>query len=417
MKTIENLHSMCTENREAYFSMLNGLKANVRTLETIYGETIGSTPADTIKKFVDAVGYDDAVVAVATLVNRSAWDGRISRRAADWAASIENSLDETAAIEHGIYTNRIHCAHLDQLAGAMMKFSPEPAPIETPDEPTERPAAISIDAAPAVQLDTFQQQFTKEYEFLYAARDNVAGYQEAVKAFDEYAASADGAAFVGAFVKHRGDFISSDREAAAFMFALEALEAAKETQDAAPTFTAHAVTMPNGETFPAAWHIYAGNAIADLDLGNGKRAEITIDDASPYYISALCAAQEAERIAQAEAEAEKERQRAERRAARAADPAKQAHGPIPEKTWAGQKIKGLGYMIDFSVTYDRVMIHFDGVPTDAARAIVKEAGFYWAPTLKAWVKGLNWKAYRAALKVQDAFTTLKEAPSKPRRAA
>lgn len=415
MKTIENLRSMFTENREAYFSMLNGLKANVRTLETIYGETIGSTPADTIKKFVDAVGYDAAVVAVATLVNRSAWDGRISRRAADWAASIENSLDETAAIEHGIYTNRIHCAHLDQLAGAMMKFSPEPAPIETPDEPTERPAAISTDAAPAVQLDTFQQQFTKEYEFLYAARDNVAGYQEAVKAFDEYAASADGAAFIGAFVKHRGDFISSDREAAAFMFALEALEAAKE--NAAPTFTAHAVTMPNGETFPAVWHIFAGNAIADLDLGNGKQAEITIDDASPYYISALCAAQEAERIAQAEAAAEKERQRAERRAARAADPAKQAHGPIPEKTWAGQKIRGLGYTIDFSITFDRVMIRFDSVPTDAARAIVKEAGFYYTPTLKAWVKGLNWKAYRAALKVQERFTALKEAPSKPRRAA
>lgn len=301
-----------------------------------------------------------------------------------------------------------------------------------PDEPTERPAAISTDAAPAVQLDTFQQQFNREYETLYNARDNVAGYHEAVKAFDEYAASADGAAFIGAFVKHRGDFISSDREAAAFMFALEALDitssaalrAAPSPQgegltgaDAAPTFTAHAVTMPNGKTFPAVWHIFAGNAVAEIDLGNGKQAEITIDESSPYYISAMCAAQEAERIAQAEAEAEKERQRAERRAARAADPAKQAHGPIPEKTWAGQKIKGLGYMIDFSVTYDRVMIHFDSVPTDAARAIVKEAGFYWAPTLKAWVKGLNWKAYRAALKVQDAFTTLKEAPSKPRRAA
>ena len=92
-----------------------------------------------------------------------------------------------------------------------------------PDEPTERPAAISTDAAPAVQLDTFQQQFNREYETLYNARDNVAGYQEAVKAFDEYAASADGDAFIGAFVKHRGDFISSDREAAAFMFAISRL--------------------------------------------------------------------------------------------------------------------------------------------------------------------------------------------------
>jgi len=44
-------------------------------------------------------------------------------------------------------------------------------------------------------------------------------YNEAVTAFDEFLKTNN--KFVGEFVKHRGDFVSSDREAAAFMFALD----------------------------------------------------------------------------------------------------------------------------------------------------------------------------------------------------
>jgi len=188
--------------------------------------------------------------------------------------------------------------------------------------------------------------------------------------------------------------------------------AEQEAAPAAPSFTAHSMTTAAGETLPAAWHMYAGQVIGEITLPDGSTAAVTIDEKNAWYIPAMCAAQEAERIAQAEAAAEKERRRAERRAARAADPAKQAHGPVPEKSWIGTKVQGLGYVIEFSRTYDRTMIKFDSMPTEAARAIVKEAGFYWAPTLKAWVKGLNWKAYRAALKVQEAFTAAKEAPCK-----
>ena len=331
MKTIETITALIAENREAWFSMRNEIRASVQTLETVYGETIESKPADTIKKYVDAVGYEAATVAVASLVNRHAWDGRISRRAAAWAASIENALDEAAAEKADVYTNRIHMAHLDQLADAMRKFQPE----TTPTEPDARPEIISSNETPA--------------------------------------------------------------------------------QDAAPVFTPHSMTTPAGETFACTWHQYAGNVIAEIALPDGKTASVTIDQETPYFIPALCAAQEAERIAQAEAAAEKERRREERRALRAADPDKQAHGPIPEKTWIGTKIIGLGYTIEFSATYDRTMIIFDSIPTDAARAIVKEAGFFWAPTLKAWVKGLNWKAYRAALKVQETFARAKESPCQPKR--
>lgn len=68
-----------------------------------------------------------------------------------------------------------------------------------------------------MNIKEFLDQFNKEYEFLYN-HNNVAGYKEAVTAFDEFLPNHK--EFVGEFVKYRGDFISSDREAAAFMFAL-----------------------------------------------------------------------------------------------------------------------------------------------------------------------------------------------------
>lgn len=68
------------------------------------------------------------------------------------------------------------------------------------------------------------KQFKKEYSFLYENNDNVAGYSEAVTAFDKFLKNKANRLLVCGFVKFRGDFISSDREAAAFMFALSKFE-------------------------------------------------------------------------------------------------------------------------------------------------------------------------------------------------
>lgn len=70
-----------------------------------------------------------------------------------------------------------------------------------------------------INIEQFSKEFDKEYDFLYENYDNVAGYTEAVQAFDEFLPSHK--EFVSEFVQYRGDFISSDREAAAFMFAME----------------------------------------------------------------------------------------------------------------------------------------------------------------------------------------------------
>lgn len=73
-----------------------------------------------------------------------------------------------------------------------------------------------------INIAEFEKQFNKEYEFLYGHNDNVAGYREAVQSFDEFIKIHGD--FVGEFAKYRGDFISSDRECAAFMFALETMK-------------------------------------------------------------------------------------------------------------------------------------------------------------------------------------------------
>lgn len=70
-----------------------------------------------------------------------------------------------------------------------------------------------------INIHKFLEQFNKEYDFLYDNYDNVAGYKEAVAEGDEFIKKHP--KFVREFVEYRGDFISSDREVAAFMFALE----------------------------------------------------------------------------------------------------------------------------------------------------------------------------------------------------
>lgn len=73
-----------------------------------------------------------------------------------------------------------------------------------------------------ISMEKFCEQFQKEYNFLYDCRGYVAGYDEAVSAFDRF--QSDHADFVREFAQYRGDVVSSDREAAAFMFALDVLD-------------------------------------------------------------------------------------------------------------------------------------------------------------------------------------------------
>lgn len=122
MKTTKTIMDLCSAGKaEEYRAYREELREAVSLLEATYTETRDETPTDTVKKYMALAGSELAQIAVATLVNRHAWDGRISRRSAEWAAGIAGSWDEDAACRMGIYTNKIHLAHLDQIAQAMRK--------------------------------------------------------------------------------------------------------------------------------------------------------------------------------------------------------------------------------------------------------------------------------------------------------
>lgn len=72
-----------------------------------------------------------------------------------------------------------------------------------------------------INIKEFLAQFEKEYDFLYK-NGTVAEEDEAAQSFDKFAETHK--EFMTEFVKYRGDFISSDRKAAAFMFALQKME-------------------------------------------------------------------------------------------------------------------------------------------------------------------------------------------------
>ena len=98
----------------------NNMRSAADTIDSIYTATRDSDPAETVDRFVRAVGEDRAMATIASLVNRSAWDGRISSRNASWARGVTGAYNEDEANRAGIST-RMHLAHLDQIADAMRR--------------------------------------------------------------------------------------------------------------------------------------------------------------------------------------------------------------------------------------------------------------------------------------------------------
>lgn len=70
-----------------------------------------------------------------------------------------------------------------------------------------------------INIHEFTKAYYKEYEYLYNASGYVAGYDEAVAFGDAFIAAHPD--FVNEFNLYRHDVLSSDREVAAFAFALE----------------------------------------------------------------------------------------------------------------------------------------------------------------------------------------------------
>ena len=88
-----------------------------------------------------------------------------------------------------------------------------------------------------------------------------------------------------------------------------------------------------------------------------------------------------------------------------AAPVSEAAAPIV-KPWIGSTIEGKGWRIVFDAETQRTRIVFDAAPTDAQKAAVEAAGFYFSAQLKSWNKKLTFKAHRAALELAASLRAI-----------
>lgn len=102
--------------------LLKELNAILTALETAHREARdnSNTPNETARNFIMAVGPDKASQCMAAMIRRASWDGRISRTAKEWAASVALSEEWERRIDDA-YCEAIHMAHLSQIAEAMPK--------------------------------------------------------------------------------------------------------------------------------------------------------------------------------------------------------------------------------------------------------------------------------------------------------
>jgi hypothetical protein len=105
-------------------------------------------------------------------------------------------------------------------------------------EAAEKAAAETVRPAPVVDLDKLEKLFGEHYSRLYRSHDDDESheYREAVKEFDNRSKN-DPAfhALVDQWVQKMHDFISSDREAAAFVMALHELEEEQSKPEMVPS--------------------------------------------------------------------------------------------------------------------------------------------------------------------------------------
>ena len=84
-----------------------------------------------------------------------------------------------------------------------------------------------------------------------------------------------------------------------------------------------------------------------------------------------------------------------------------ANKPAPvDKPWIGTTITGKGWNIAFDEQTQRTRVLFQTQPTDAQKAAIESAGFYWSAQLQSWNKKLTCKAYRAAQTLAAALNAL-----------
>lgn len=189
------------------------------------------------------------------------------------------------------------------------------------------------------------------------------------------------------------------------------------------TFTADSITV-KGKTFPAEYSVTPSGAVFVFVQQEGKpeKTRIRFNPDHAEYAAALAAARNEQPAADPAPAAVEETPAApavdpapaaveEAPAAPAANPApvadgKATRGPVPEKTFIGESITGNGWKILFDGETSRTRIIFESKPTDAARAALDKAGFFFSAAMNSWNKKLTFKAYRAAQALAGELSAL-----------
>lgn len=166
-------------------------------------------------------------------------------------------------------------------------------------------------------------------------------------------------------------------------------------------FAPNTVTV-NGHTFPASYSLARGG---DVYVFTALRAAADAPEMPVRIHIGADMPMHADAVAAAQAAKDKPAPTQDKPApAQEAAPAKPSRKPAPaqdkpapaDKPWIGTTITGKGWNIAFDAKAGRTRVLFQAAPTDAQKAAIESAGFYWSAQLKSWNKKLTCKAYRAA---------------------
>lgn len=125
MKTLKDVNTLIDHDVNQYRETRSALLKDLRDLEQIYRDALGTSALFCVLKAADELGAERTKILLASLTNYSAWDGRISRANAKWAESVPESWDGSACQRMSVYTNVIHKTHLDQMVTAMRRMETE----------------------------------------------------------------------------------------------------------------------------------------------------------------------------------------------------------------------------------------------------------------------------------------------------
>ena len=196
-------------------------------------------------------------------------------------------------------------------------------------------------------------------------------------------------------------------------------------------FASNSITV-NGQTFPASYSLARGG---DVYVFTALRAaadapempvRVHISADMPMHAEAVAAAQAAKDKPSAQDEpapvqatpAPVDKPAPVQAAPAPVDKPAPAKKPAPapvqdkpaaaptDKPWIGTTITGKGWNIAFDQQAGRTRVLFQAQPTDAQKAAIENAGFYWSAQLNSWNKKLTCKAYRAAQALAVALNAL-----------